>query len=412
MTEYRFVSHRREERIFYGWIVVATAALGLFLGVFPIGVASFTVFFPAFEREFHAGRGAISLAFTISNTVGALLCVVIGHVCDRIGARSVIMASLALFGLVLISSLTIGSRIWELYAFYFVLGMLAPGTNSVPYGLMVSHWFDSRRGLALGLMMIGLGGGAVVIPPLARKLITAYGWRTTFSIFGSAALLVALPIIGAFLKETADPGQARTQQVTNEGFSWREIRSSGDFRLMIVVFVLVSASVQACAIHIAQLMTDAGVPASRAAFAASVTGAALLAARIGSGYFLDRYSAPQLARVVFASAAIGIALLATGNPRATVAGAFLVGLGFGAEADIIAYLLGRYFGLRAFGMAFGFAFGCFVLAGGAGPLLMGFTFDRTGSYRGALAVFFVATVLAAVLVGRLGLYRFAAKGDR
>src|SRR5438270_2098257 len=57
------MEERDETRSFYGWVVVATAALGLLLGVFPIFVSSFSVFFPLFVREFHAGRGAVSLTF-------------------------------------------------------------------------------------------------------------------------------------------------------------------------------------------------------------------------------------------------------------------------------------------------------------------------------------------------------------
>jgi len=56
----------------------------------------------------------------------------------------------------------------------------------------------------------------------------------------------------------------------------------------------------------------------------------------------------------------------------------------------------------------GFAFGAFVIAGGLGPLVMGFAFDRTGSYRVPLAGFFAATIAAAVLATRLGPYRFGA----
>lgn len=158
-------------------------------------------------------------------------------------------------------------------------------------------------------------------------------------------------------------------------------------------------------------MADGGITADIATFGVSVSGAALLVGRVGTGYFLDRCSGPVVARTVFASAALGIALLAARAPVAMFAGVFLVGLGLGAEADIIAYLLGRYFGLRSFGTAFGFAFGLFVLAAGVGPLLMGLTFDRTGSYRPVLAAFCLATALAAVLVGRLGPYRFEAKGE-
>ena len=78
----------------------------------------------------------------------------------------------------------------------------------------------------------------------------------------------------------------------------------------------------------------------------------------------------------------------------------------GAKVDIMAFLMGRYFGLRSLGSTFGFAFGAFVIAGGLGPLAMGFAFDLTGSYRMPLAGFLAATLIAGALVTRLGPYRF------
>ena len=62
---------RQSRRIFYGWIIVATAAVGLLLGAFPISVASFGMFFPAYMADFHAPRSAIALAFTAHNVVAA-----------------------------------------------------------------------------------------------------------------------------------------------------------------------------------------------------------------------------------------------------------------------------------------------------------------------------------------------------
>jgi hypothetical protein len=76
--------------------------------------------------------------------------------------------------------------------------------------------------------------------------------------------------------------------------------------------------------------------------------------------------------------------------------------------DVVAYMMSRYFGLRSLGAAFGFGFGAMVLSGGVGPLIMGFGFDHTGSYRAPLAGFSLATIVAAALVGRLGPYRFTA----
>lgn len=74
----------------------------------------------------------------------------------------------------------------------------------------------------------------------------------------------------------------------------------------------------------------------------------------------------------------------------------------------MAYLISRYFGLRSFGVAFGFGFGLFVLAAGIGPAIMGMSFDYTWSYRAPLLAFSVATLIAAFMIHHLGPFRYGA----
>src|SRR6185437_2300192 len=104
---------------------------------------------------------------------------------------------------------------------------------------------------------------------------------------------------------------------------------------------------------------------------------------------------PTVTLFICGGVALGIAflLIGTTGPFA-LTGAFLVGLGMGAEVDIIAFLMGRYFGLRSLGSTLGFAFGAFVIAGGLGPLAMGLAFDRTGSYHLPLAGSLAATLIS------------------
>lgn len=408
---------RGRARFFYGWVVVASSAIGLLFGAFPIAVSSFAVFFRSYSREFHAGRGAVSLALTIYSFVGAVLAGWIGRLTDRFGGRKVILAGLAMLGLVLLSAQTIGSKLWCLYVFYAILGAVSGTTVAVPYGAVISRWFNQRRGLALGLALTGMGAGAIVMPPLVQFLIATCGWRSAFAISGGAVLIIPMPVIALFLKETpqgmglwpdgAVAAQARPRAV--EGLNWDEIRNSRTFWLMVAAFVLASAGISACAIHVAELLTDRGASPAAAALAVSIVGLALLTGRVGTGFLLDRYFGPHVALVLFSSAAMGIALLwIAGAGVFARVGAFLVGVAFGAEVDIIAYLMSRYFGLRSFGTAFGFAFGAFVLASGLGPLIMGFVFDRTGSYDVPLAGFCIAMITAAGLMAGLGPYRFAA----
>ena len=75
----------RNERpkVFYGWWVALTAALGLFLNTGTIVVFSFGFFAKAIGQEFHGGRAKISLAFTIHNLTAAVFIPLAGRLVDR-----------------------------------------------------------------------------------------------------------------------------------------------------------------------------------------------------------------------------------------------------------------------------------------------------------------------------------------
>jgi cyanate permease len=402
---------------FYGWWVVAAAAVGLFWGV-PITVFSFSAFLKPLMQTFHAGRAAVSLAFTLQLVVSALSSPLAGWLIGRYGARKVILCGTSLFGAMLLFNRVLSTTLLHLYFFYAVLGFTVHGMGPIPYGHVVSHWFDRRRGLALGLMMIGIGSGAMIIPAFAHQLIARYGWHAAYTILGSMVLLISIPVVAAILKEkpqdlglSPDGAQlgAVLPQANLAGLSRSEAWRSQTFWILVCAFSLVSVSVQGCLVHVTAMLTDRGMTAQRAAFGASVMGAAVLIGRIGTGYLLDHFFAARLAVLLFGGAAVGIGLLLmSAAPAGAFVAAFLVGLGLGAEVDMIAYLVSRYFGLRSFAEIYSVVFGAFALAGAFGPLIMGAGFDRTGSYSGPLVGFLLATVVATALMTRLGPYRYGA----
>lgn len=420
-TMIRLVPDRLASRsriaFYYGWVVVAASAIGLFFGAFPIVVFSFGVFYPAFVRDFHSGRAAVAFAFTLHNSVGLVCAVWIGALVDRFGPRRIILPGLTALGIVLLSAQAIGAAIWQLYIFYVALGAVSCATTALPYSLAVSSWFDRRRGLALGTMMGGLGAGAIVVPPVAQWLILHYGWRATFAIAGCASLIVGIPTVAVFLRDASGEPQCKTHPTLKpseaQDLAWEEVWRSSRFWIMIAVFMTTSASVHACFIHLPQIVAHADATATKAAIITSLLGAAVLIGRVGTGYFLDRYFGPYVTSFLFSAGAIGVALLLIrATDSTTYIAAFLVGLAFGAEMDVMAFLLGRYFGVHNLGKAFGVAFAAFVLAGGLGPLIMAFAFDKTGSYRLALGFFSLASAAASVVVARLGSYRFSAISEQ
>jgi MFS family permease len=403
--------------VFYGWWVVLASAVGLFWGI-PITVYSFSVFFKPLMQEFHVGRAAVSLAFTLKLLTAALCAFPIGWLTDRFGPRRIILTGTAVFGLILLANRLFSGSITQLYCFYVILGFSMQGLGPIPYGSLISHWFDRLRGLALGLAMLGIGLGAVIMPSVAQTLIAHFGWKGAYSILGAMVLLICWPVVACFLKEKpedftflSDGGSAKTHGIESvrNGLTAREAWRTQDFWLMACAFTLVSASVQACVVHMAPMLGDRNLGARAAALGSSLVGAAVMVGRVGTGYLLDRTFAARLASIIFAISGSGIALLLLGNSSAAFAGAFLVGLGLGAEVDLIPYLTSRYFGLRDFGKVYSSLFAAFALAGALGPLVMGAGFDRNGSYRGPLIAFLITALIAAVLMTRLGRYRFGAQ---
>jgi MFS family permease len=409
----------KRPRLFYGWLIVFVSAFGLFLGP-PLMVFSFSVFFKSLVQDFHASRATVSFAFSLFNTVGALLIPCTGMLIDRFGARRVILVFTLLYGLGLCSALWVGNTVWQLYFLFTVLGItMASGPSPVPYGVVISHWFNRYRGLALGLSMMGIGIGSVVVPILAQRLITAFGWRVMFAIIGGAVILIPLPVIAALLRN--DPGERgllpdgdEREQISTvdshvkEGLSWHEIWHSPVFWVLICIFSLAGASVHGAALHMSAIFTDRGVSAERAAIATALVGVAVMLGRVTSGYLLDRLFAPRVAMIFYGATALGIAILCAGTSGPiALAASFLVGLGMGAEVESMAYMMTRYFGLHAFGTAYGHAFGAFMLSGATGVFLMGAGFDRFHSYTVPLAALCGAMVIALVLLSRLGPYRYA-----
>lgn len=417
------LSRKASPALFYGWWVALTGAAGLFLGVTPIIVFSFGVFLGPITRDFHAGRGDVAFAYTLFSLIQAITVPFAGWLMDRFGARRVILPSMVLGVIVLLLAPVGSSNLFALYVVFGTLGLLVPGAGPVAFAKVTSQWFDRHRGLALGVMMLGLGLGAFVMPSLAHLLIANFGWRVAYAAVGAGILLVSTPLVMKFLNESPEslgllpdgatsPSAASHAGPKNDkdaGMTWREALRTRTFWLLLTSFALVAAATQACFTHMAAIVSDRGGNGQLAALASSLLGGGLLIGRTGSGYLLDRFFAPRVAAVIFAGAACGIALLGiVSSPGPAFVAAFLIGLALGAEGDVMPYLTSRYFGLRCFGEICGMIFAGFSLAGGLGPYLMGAAFDANHSYAVPLQLFCVAVLVAAALMLVAGPYQAGA----
>ena len=395
------------------WLIVFASVLGLLVGNGPVMQFTFGTLMPAVSREFGWSRGTVSSAMVIGLWMTALATPVVGRLVDRFGIRVVVLPAIALFSLATISVAFVPASPVAFTALYALMGLGAAGQTPLIYAKAISARFDGQRGLALGIAMAGVGLGASLVPQFAQASIRIIGWRGAYAALGALTFLLAFPAVSLFvgrpLPVRNDAGQLASN-INAVGLTCREALWTSQFWLLAISFFIVSGTTGGIVSHLVPLLTDRGVSLQNATRMLSVAGLALIIGRLFAGYLLDRIHGPLVAATFFTAPILGIAaLVSTSRPEAAALGAILVGVGLGAEVDLIAFLLSRYFGMRAFGEIYGFFFAIFVLGAGLGPLAMGAWFDKAGSYTLMLVIFALALPLSIVLVLRLGAYRYPAR---
>ncbi len=178
-------------KYFYGYNIVAA---GFIIQAVGVG-AMFTygVFFKEFQAEFGWSRAAISGASSLAFLMMGLVGIIAGKMNDRIGPKVIIVVSGISMGLgyMLMSRL---QTLWQLYLLYGVLVGIGFSTHDVITLSTVARWFERRRGMMSGFVKVGTGSGQFLVPLIATLLIAAYGWRNSYLIIGSAALVIFVAV--------------------------------------------------------------------------------------------------------------------------------------------------------------------------------------------------------------------------
>ena len=382
---------------YYGWRVVLAACFGVMAGFGSLFVYTFSVFVKPLASQFGWTREAISGGFAIAAVTLGIVSPVLGRLIDRLGPRRIILICMMIYACGIISLALLRFGVWQFYATCFVLGLVGNGAAHLAYSRSISTWFHQRLGTALAFVMVGAGLGAMLLPVIAQSIISRAGWRTAYASLGVLALLLGLPLSWRYIRERGATDRKATP-VAHFGLTWQEGLSSYAFWIITTILFVSSISMNGAITHLSALLTDRGITPGEAALCASVLGRASLLGRVVVGWLLDRFFGPRVALGINLLTALGVFLLA--RAASFPAGCFaagLIGVGAGGEAATTPYLLTRYFGLRAFSTLYGLTWTFYAAAGAIGPVILGNTFDVTGSYASLLGILAVALAVAAAM---------------
>lgn len=385
-----------------GWPVVTAAFVGITTGVGAIPFYSIGPFMTDLEASFGWTRTEVSWSLTFLAFALFVASPIAGRIADQRGVKIVAVVSSVCLALCLASLVFLQPSIWMLFGIYALAGIVAAGSGPVTYTKALTAWFDKHRGLAFGLALTGTGVAGFFTPLVIQAVSDSQGWRFAWLALAAFPLL-ALPIIiwGLRGREAHEMGSMNHLVGVELNEALRDYR----FWVLGAALFFISLFVAGFVVHMVPMLTDQGVSRVEAAGTASLIGLAVIAGRLLVGFAMDRIYAPYVAVAVFSCTALGCWMFASLGPEFAPIAAILLGAALGAEVDLIAYLVSRYFGLKNYGQIYGWQYGFYVSGAALSPVLVALIRGQTGGYDTALLIGAVVILLSGFLFLTLGRYR-------
>lgn len=340
-------------------------------------------------------RETFGFAIAVQNLMWGLAQPFTGMIADRFGARRVIAAGLALYGVGLFAMANAASPMAFTLSAGVCIGIALSATSfGVVYGALSRLMPPARRNWALGLAGAVGGLGQFFLVPTAQGLIDSLGW---------AGALLALALLCALLLPCAwplddQPGQAGMHEQSLRAALAEAFRHQG-FWLLNLGFLACGFQLAFIAAHLPAYLQDKGLPASTA-----VAGLAVIALSnvVGTylcgllgGLFRRKYLLCGIYLLRSAAMALFVLLpLSSGSLYLFCAVMGLVWLG---TVPLTNGLVAQVFGLRYLTTLFGFVFFGHQLGAFFGVWLGGYVFDVTRSYDLIWGVGIALGVMAAAL---------------
>lgn len=395
--------------------VVIAGLVGSALGAGPVIFYTLPLLMGPITREFHWGLADFSLVQGISSITVAIASPFLGYLTDRWGARAIMLPGILAFGIVNFLLSFLNGSLTELYIFWFFIGLSAAFVGPVAYSKLISAWFFRHRGLALGISLgVGGGIGGALMPLIVGPIIFAHGWRAAYWTLSAAIIIISLPVAYSLLYEPEGWRSREKSALPTDaiGMTAAEARRTRNFWLLTIAQFIGAITLLGVLAHSVSMLTARGFTPQIGIAVLSAAGLTSIVGRIVSGFLLDRINSPRVSLIFFLAPLIATLLLQYGSTRPVIIlGGIVLGIGLGAEGEIVSYFISRYFGLRALAEIYSYTYGIFVIGAGVGPYVFGASYDANHSYTPILTISQIGMAISVVLMASLGRYTFPAISD-
>ncbi len=384
-------------------------AVGLGMNILLGTAYSWSVFGPALVKEF-GNQGADDftslLPFAAAMAMFSVGMVFAGRAVDRYGPRRVALAGVLVYGAGYVLSSLMDRTPWPiptLTLFYGGFVGLGTGFGYNPTITTAMRWFPVRKGLASGIVVMGVGLSPVVTAPLALVLIDLFAVPTTFLILGLLFLVILVPL--ALLLRFPPAGwEPPAEVVARSRRAWRPMAEVGPrtvlgsplFWVAWTLYVLGTAEGFMVIGNAKAIAQESGGVTDAVLATAAVQVLAIFNSlgRPVFGRVADQWSPRTALLVMYAVLMGGMALLSVASGLAPVfVGIALTGIVFGGFLAVMPAMSTLYFGERQSGVNYGLLFTAFGVGNIVALFAGGWIRETTGSF---LFAFYIGLALSAV----------------
>ena len=366
-----------------------------------------------FREHLSSGLGlsdsAIASAYLVGTLIASGLQPKLGAWVDRVGIRRATATLGVIFAVALAHMSMLHGVVWLTIGF-FGIRFLGQGALSLTSNVAVAHWFNLRRGFAMGVKTSVTFGGMSVVPVLLALAIEAWGWRHAWLAAAIVILLTVVPIaLFGFIDRPDDLGQMTDgdnsgTQVFSSGKATSVPRSeamrTGSFWILAAVTVSSSLLGTGLIFHQSNILGEIGYSNSEAAAMFLPTAVGTIVGGLSVGWLADRVIRPWLPAC--SSALVAMTTFLGGSTisfKAVLCYVLMLGLSMGAVSALNASLLPALFGVGYLGSITGFLGFLSVLGSSIGALAFSLGSEIFGDYRSTSTAFtFAPLVVAAIAV--------------
>jgi predicted MFS family arabinose efflux permease len=416
----------RPGRLFYGWYIVAVAFIANFMSV-GTGFYAFNAFLEPLCNAHGWTRTEVNLALVIGTPFGFFGQFIYGTLVMRMGVKKLMVAGSLVGGLAFMM-LFQTSSLWLFYLFYVLLFIGNGAYGGIVANSAVNNWFVRKRGKALGIATSGISLSGAILPAIAMALVFRMG-MTGASVAIGAAVLAFAPLfwllvvdwpeqrgllpdgetVPPVVSENGPPGLP-TPGISVTGVSvvvpdrdrkqWTlaELIRVPAFWQVGVAYTLVMTGVVGVMSQLKPRFVDVGFSDTTAMTLMAATALFGALGKYSWGMLCDFIPPLRVVSAIMIANGFGlVAALVADSPLAVGVFIFLFGFAMGGVMATYPIIVADLFGRTSFASVFRFMAIFLVLEMG-GYVIAGLSFDRTGSYNTAYALFITLDIIAAALL--------------